>query len=137
MVPIEVRKYQLFQVFLHLFEFAMGHIQNQGTKDISLSLADREDSVVVFIQFTPGHLDPVLLQKVSDSFYTTSSSHRDEFPGLVMAGMIVSRHHGELKLELKGPYLIFSVQIPTRQTSAEEPEEEDQPIDVDAFLDAS
>ncbi|MCB0366822.1 MAG: HAMP domain-containing histidine kinase [Bdellovibrionaceae bacterium] len=136
-LPVHCRKYQVFQAILHLFEFALSKIpKSQLGATVEVSWADEQDSVELFIRFSGEGLSDEMIANINDSFFTTSSDHRDQFPGLIMASMIIQRHQGSLKLENSGENPCFVLQLPVRPAEdLDSPESES--LDVDALLKSS
>ncbi|MCB0387029.1 MAG: HAMP domain-containing histidine kinase, partial [Bdellovibrionales bacterium] len=137
-LTVECRKYQVFQAILHLLEFALGQIpKGQEGAHIEVSCSDEQDRVILYLEFSSPYLDNEIIARINDSFFTTSSDHRDDFPGLIMASMIINRHHGSLKLEASGDHPCFALQLPVRQPMEGKSDPSPGELDIDNLLKSS
>ena len=98
---IHADRQRLRQVFLNLFTNATDAMPEGGTLTIRVAPADaeRRAGVVVEIADTGVGIDPALLSRVLEPFYTTKPEGKGTGLGLAICRRIVQEHHGTFDLE--------------------------------------
>lgn len=103
---------QLQQVFQNILVNCVQAIEGQGT---ILVMTGRRDSHFAEVRITdtgPG-IDPDLIDRLFEPFYTTKSSHGGSGLGLVISNEIVHEHQGRIRVEsATGSGTSFVIELP-------------------------
>ena len=109
---------QVNQVFLNLITNAADAIEGNG--DITIKSWSNEDSVSVSIADTGCGIEPALMSKIRDPFFTTKEVGKGTGLGLSIVDRIVNAHDGEVEIESEvGRGTVVTVTFPTGRSATE------------------
>ncbi len=100
---------QMTQALLNLLQNALDATSEEGT--VSLSLVKRNSDVRIEIVDTGTGIDPELMEKIFDLYFTTKSNGTGM--GLAITQQIIMQHKGSLSVRNNQPHgSIFSIVLP-------------------------
>ena len=114
--PIMCAPSQINQIFLNLIKNASDAIGNDGTIDIET--AHEDDKVIVRITDSGSGIEPEMLAKIRDPFFTTKEVGKGTGLGLSICDKIINAHFGELRIDSElGKGSTFTVILPVNQAA--------------------
>lgn len=107
---------QLNQVFMNLLLNAAQATPDRGA--LTIETEAEEETVVVRIADTGEGIDPAVLPRIFEPFYTTKPVGKGTGLGLSISYGIIKRHNGEISVDSKpGVGTTFTIRLPIRQNN--------------------
>lgn len=115
-VKISCRSTQISQVFINLFNNALDATANLPERWVKISFQKTEDSIVVFVSDSGKGVDPEIIDKIFEPFFTSKETGKGTGLGLSLSKKIIEMHKGELVLDNTAPNTTFIVSLPLVKT---------------------
>ncbi|MEA3373942.1 MAG: HAMP domain-containing sensor histidine kinase [Campylobacterota bacterium] len=116
--PIAIFSRELLQVFINIFKNAKEALIEDGIKDPLISVATREDEEHVYISICDNGkgIDPAILAKIYDPYFSTKGEKNGTGLGLYMSKTIIEKHlNGVIKAEnRKEGGICFEMALPKK-----------------------
>jgi len=114
---IECRPTEVEQVLVNLINNSYDAIENLKEKWIEVSVCREVANAVISVVDSGAGIDPIVVDKMMQPFYTTKEVGRGTGLGLSISKGIAESHHGTLYYEAKSPHTRFVLSLPLRQPS--------------------
>ena len=113
--PLLLYRTELTQVVLNLIKNAQDNFEHKATPEPQLLLQTQEDATKVIIHVTDngGGIEPAVLQRIYEPYFTTKREQNGTGLGLYMSKMIIEEHmEGKLYASNTDDGVCFTVEIP-------------------------
>lgn len=89
-------KNEILQVFLNILSNAKDAFEGKNIEDayVNIEVESLDDTLVFFIQDNAGGIDPSIIEKIFDPYFSTKKEKNGTGLGLYMSAMIVEKHLG-------------------------------------------
>lgn len=114
---IECRPTEIEQVLVNLINNSYDAVENLNEKWIEVSVYREATNVVISVVDSGAGIDPIVVDKMMQPFYTTKEVGRGTGLGLSISKGIAEAHHGFLDYDAKAPHTCFVLSLPLRQPS--------------------
>jgi signal transduction histidine kinase len=109
---MECRPSEMSQVLLNLLNNSFDAVISQADRSIWISAQKKNDHVTIRVQDSGNGVDPVIVNKIMDPFFTTKEVGKGTGLGLSISRGLVRTHGGELSY-LFDTRPTFQIEIPT------------------------
>ncbi len=109
---------ELMQVFLNILKNAQDNFKEKIIKNpkITIHTKDTKEGIVVSISDNGGGIDPELILKIFDPYFSTKNEKNGTGLGLYMSKIIIEEHHnGKLSVQNSNDGAEFIIHIADRQ----------------------
>lgn len=111
--PLHGNAAQMQELLRHLLRNALQAVMEGG--EVRLEVHPRGEVVVITVSDTGCGMDPELLRRIWDPFFTTRAVGQGAGLGLTLAHSIVKRHGGDIEVDsVPGKGSRFTVRLPLR-----------------------
>lgn len=111
-VKISCRATQISQVFINLFNNALDATAHLLERWVKISFQQTEDSIIIFVSDSGKGVDPDILDKIFEPFFTSKETGKGTGLGLSLSKKIIEMHNGELVLDNTALNTTFIVTLP-------------------------
>ncbi|MCB0414139.1 MAG: HAMP domain-containing protein [Bdellovibrionales bacterium] len=116
-IEVECSLTQLSQVFLNLLNNARDAVAECDEKWVSLDFEFSHNELTVKVCDSGDGIDPHILKKIFNPFYTTKKMGQGTGLGLSISKGIVESHGGSLEIDTLSERTCFVVKLPARRSS--------------------
>jgi len=106
---------ELMQVFMSIFNNAKEALVESGTKEaqIVVEIKDREDGVVIKVSDNAGGIQPELLDRIFDPYFSTKHEKNGTGLGLYICKIIIEKHlNGTIRATNSDTGALFMIRLP-------------------------
>jgi len=116
-VPVLADPAQIKQIFLNLILNALDAMEKSPTRELRLSLVQREGKALLKVADTGEGIAPAIVTRIFDPFFTTKPQDKGTGLGLSVCQAIIKAHQGDIQVEsTPGEGTAFTVVLPLHHT---------------------
>jgi len=128
-IPVKVDQGQIQQVFLNLFINSIDALKGDGQLAVLTDLV--EESVQITVTDNGCGMEPQVISRIFDPYFTTKSKDKGSGLGLYSAYQILLMHHGEVHVESEpGKGTSFIITLPVSKEEIQASEDVEEPLDL-------
>ncbi|MFP5519159.1 MAG: sensor histidine kinase [Bdellovibrionia bacterium] len=111
-IKVFCRPTEISQIFFNLFSNSIDAIENKDQKWIRIRIEKNELNCRIYFSDSGGPLDPELVLKIMEPFYTTKEVGKGTGLGLSLSRAMAENHGGSLDYDFEAPTTTFVLTLP-------------------------
>jgi signal transduction histidine kinase len=108
------RPVEISQVLINLLSNGLDAVKGLPTRWVRLRAEIQDDRVVITVSDSGPGIEPEIRERIFEPFFTTKPAGEGTGLGLSISRRIITRHGGQLEMDLSQPHTTFVVKLPVR-----------------------